>query len=362
MGRLGISIYPEHSTPDKDKAYLTMAANYGFSRVFTCLLSVNKEVEEIKKEFKEVTEHANGLGFEVIVDVAPNVFKNLNISYDDLSFFKDIGAAGFRLDEGFGGSLEAKMSYNPEGLKVELNASNPGYYINNIMTYQPDKSKLLTCHNFYPQKYSGLSFKIFQQTGENIRSLGLPIAAFVSSQNIGTYGPWPVNEGLCTLEIHRDLPIDAQARHLFATGLVDDVIIANCYPSEEELQRLSKINPALLTMGIKLEDGLSDVEKEIIFEFKNSVRADMSDYMARSTMPRIVYGDSSIPVGNTRDLKRGDVVIVNDEYNRYKGELHVILKDMPNDGRKNVVGVIPDYEEMLLEYLIPNTKFTFIEV
>ncbi len=77
----------------------------------------------------------------------------------------------------------------------------------------------------------------------------------------------------------------------------------------------------------------------------------MSEYMARSTMPRVTYAKESVPPKNTRDLKRGDVVIVNDEYSRYKGELHIVLKDMPNDGRKNVIGHIPEDENMLLDYI-----------
>ena len=362
MGRLGVSIYPEHSTPEKDKAYLSLAAKYGFKRVFTCLLSVNKPADEIKADFTDIVQHANSLGMEVIVDVAPSVFTNLGITYDNLSFFKEIGASGFRLDEGFNGSIEAQMTYNPEGLKVEINASNPGMYVNNIFSSCPDKSKLIACHNFYPQKYTGLGFNLFKSTSENLKNLGLPIAAFVGSQEEGTYGPWPVNEGLCTLEIHRELPIDAQARHLFATGLVDDVIVANAYASEEELKRLSSVNPGLLTLGIKLSKETSDIEKTIIFEYKNFVRGDMSDYMARSTMPRVIYKAEDFPPHNTRDLKRGDVVIVNNGYGHYKGELQVILKDMPNDGKKNVVGVIPEYELCMLEYLGPWTKFTFIEV
>ena len=32
MARLGISLYPEHSTLEKDKAYVTLAAKYGFKR------------------------------------------------------------------------------------------------------------------------------------------------------------------------------------------------------------------------------------------------------------------------------------------------------------------------------------------
>ena len=34
MHRLGISLYPEHSTPEKDLAYMQLAAKYGFSRIF----------------------------------------------------------------------------------------------------------------------------------------------------------------------------------------------------------------------------------------------------------------------------------------------------------------------------------------
>lgn len=51
MHRLGISLYPEHSTPEKDLAYMQLAAKYGFSRIFTCLLSVEKGAEETVAEF-----------------------------------------------------------------------------------------------------------------------------------------------------------------------------------------------------------------------------------------------------------------------------------------------------------------------
>ena len=47
MHRLGISVYPEHSTFKKDSAYMELASKYGYSRIFTCLLSVKKPKEEI---------------------------------------------------------------------------------------------------------------------------------------------------------------------------------------------------------------------------------------------------------------------------------------------------------------------------
>lgn len=362
MARLGVSIYPEHSTKEKDMEYLSLAAKYGFKRVFTCLLSLEgKNVEQIRSEFKEIIEHANSLGMEVILDVAPNIFEGLGISYDDLSFFADLGAAGIRLDEGFDGAKEAHMTFNPYNLKIEINASLGTKYVDNILSYKGNKDNIITCHNFYPQKYTGLSYKHFEKCSKDLKNLGLKVAAFISSQNTNTFGPWPVNEGLCTLEEHRFLPIDVAARYLFATELVDDVIIANAYASKAELKELSKINPNKLTFKIELNDNVSDVEKDIIFNFPHHVRGDMSEYMARSTMCRIKYKDADIKPHHTENLKRGDIIIVNNEYSRYKGELHIVLKDMPNDGRKNIVGRIPKNEIKLLDYIEPWRVFEIIE-
>lgn len=360
MGRLGISVYPEHSTLEKDKAYISLAAKYGFKRIFSCLLSVEgKSKAEIKAEFKAMIDHAHSYGMEVILDVAPFVFNNLGITYDDLSFFKELNADGIRLDEGFNGLKEALMSCNKWDLKVEINASFGNGYIANIMSHYPNTDNIITCHNFYPQRYTGISLEHFNKCNEDIKKYNLKIAAFISSQEKDTYGPWPVNEGLCTLEMHRDLPMDVQARHLFASGMVDDVIIANCYASEAEFKTLSGLRPGILTFKIDYEKELQESERKVIFEHEHFIRGDMSEYMARSTMPRVSYAQESIKPENTRDLKRGDVIIVNDEYGRYKGELHIVLKDMPNDGRKNVIGRIPEVEMMLLDYIRPWRPFMF---
>lgn len=360
MARLGISLYPEHSTLEKDKEYISLAAKYGFKRIFTCLLSVEKERDVVLKEFKELIDHAHTFGMEVILDVAPFVFEKMGVSYDDLSFFSEMHADGIRLDEGFDSLKEALMSYNPQNLKIEINASLGTKYLDNIMSHYPKLDNILTCHNFYPQRYSGISYDHFEKCSKDIKILNIKVSAFISSQESNTFGPWPVNEGLCTLEIHRDLPIDVAARHLFATRLVDDVIIANAYASEEELAILAKIDSGKLTFKIDFEAPLHATEEKILYNHPHFVRGDMSEYMARSTMPRVTFEKDSVPAKNTRDLKRGDVIIVNDGYARYKGELHIILKDMPNDGRKNVIGHIPSNERLLLDYIKPWITFGFL--
>ena len=361
MARLGISVYPEHSTLEKDKQYIKKASDCGFKRIFTCLLSVNKSREETIKEFRELIDYAHECGMEVVLDVAPSVFDKFNASYQDLSFFAQMHADGIRLDEGFDGLKESLMSYNKENLKIEINASFGNKYLENILSHYPNVDQMITCHNFYPQRYSGLSLSHFNKCNENIKKCNFKIAAFISSQNKDTFGPWPVNEGLCTLEMHRDLPIDVQIRHLAATRMIDDIIIANAYASDEELELCAKINCNKLTFKIDFEKELSEVEEKIIYEHEHFIRGDMSEYSARSTMPRITYANESIKAMNTRDLKRGDVIILNDEYGRYKGELQIVLKDMPNDGRKNVVGVIGEKERMLLDYIEPWKPFGFMK-
>ncbi len=361
MKRLGISVYPEHATLEENKAYIDKARDMGARRIFSCLLSVEKDPEEIKKEFRELSDYAHAAGMEIIFDVAPYVFDRLGISYDDLKFFHEIGADGIRLDEGFDGATEASMTRNPYGLKIEFNASIPTRYLDNIMSYLPDTDHMLACHNFYPQRYTGLGYDLFLKTSKSMKDKGLTLAAFVSSEQPGAFGPWPNREGLCTLEMHRDLPIDVQARHLFATGLVDDVIIANCFPSDEEMASLKKINPAKL--GLKLEPAyeLSPEEETIIYEYPDHVvRGDASEYLARSTWPRVKYKDFDIPARNTRDIHRGDILVLNNEAGRYKGELQIALQDMVNDGTKNVVGSIPENERILMDFIVPLRAFEFI--
>lgn len=361
MARLGISIYPEHSTAEEDIAYIKKAGDLGFKRVFTCLLSMEgKTRQEAIEEFRVRADAAHEAGMEIIPDVSPAVFSKLGISYEDLSVFAEMHVDGIRLDEGFDGQKESMMTFNPQGLKVELNASTKLAYVANIMDHHPDKAKLITCHNFYPQKYTGLSLEHFNRCNDAMKALGLNVAAFVSSENPGAYGPWPVQEGLCTLEMHRERPVDFQVRHLFATGMVDDVMIANAYASDEELKVCASVNPSILTFGIELEKELTPVEAAILdYEPKHVVRGDLSEYMIRSTWPRVTFADQAIPAANTRDLKRGDVVILNDGYPKYKGELHIVLKDMPNDGRKNVIGHLPEYEHILLDYTEPWKVFAF---
>lgn len=361
MGKLGISIYPERSTFEKDKAYLDLAHKYGFKRVFTSLLQIDGDKEQVLADFTKVVEYANSLGMEVMVDINPALFDQLEISYDDLSFFDKMGAYGIRLDVGFTGAEEAKMTRNPYGIKIEINMSSGTNYVDNIMSYSPNTSNLLGSHNFYPHRYSGLGYDHFVYCSEKFRKYNLNTMAFVNSQ-AADFGPWPTQDGLCTLEDHRDLEISTQVKHLILTGLIDDISIGNAYASEAELQAMAEAFQAdYPTLKVDVAEDITEDERICLFDNLHSYRGDRSEYILRSTMTRVYYKDKPFPAHNTRDMTHGDVLIDNVGYGQYKGETQIALKEMKNDGRVNVVGRIADDELFLLDFLKPWSNFNLIE-
>lgn len=363
MRRLGISLYPEQTTIEQDLAYLKLAKGYGYTRIFTSLLQlIGDDGQDILAKFKTTISQANDLGFQTIVDINPDLFTDLKISYDDLSFFHELGVWGLRLDEGFTGQEEAQMTRNPYGLKIELNMSRGTKYLDSIMAYDPARDNLIGCHNFYPQTYTGLSDDIFAQYSAPYRHYGLHTAAFVSAKS-ATFGPWPVNEGLPTMESDRERPIASQVMHLMMTGAIDDIIIGNAYASEAELKAAADaFTRPYPTLGVTFNEGVTPLEKKIALSPAHLYRGDASAYMIRDTGSRVEYADEPFPAHDaTGTLHRGDVVIVNDGYPRYKGEFQLVLSDFPNDGRRNVIGHVVAADLPQLGFVAPWSRFELVE-
>ena len=252
--KLGISIYPDKSSIDDMKAYIDKASKYGFKRIFSNLLLPNKSKKEIVTTFKDIFKYSKDRDFEIIVDTNENIFKMFDIKIDDLSFFKNIGADGIRLDGGFSNMQKARLTYNKENLKIEINMSAVEHAIDNLFDYSPNRFNLMGCHNFYPQRHSGISLDFFNRNTVKFNQRKIRTAAFICSKNDDAFGPWPITEGLPTLEMHRDLPIDVQLKHFIAMDSIDDIIISNCYPTEDELKKISSIS---LT-----DDGKVDYNKD----------------------------------------------------------------------------------------------------
>lgn len=358
--KLGISLYPDHSNPETDRKYLQLAQKYGFSRIFMSMLEVTDSKEAVAAKFKELIFFAKNLGYETILDVAPNIFDELGISYDDMGFFKELGADGIRLDVGFDGNKEAMLTFNPEEVAIELNMSNDVAYLDNILTYEANQPFLYGCHNFYPQEGTALPYDFFEKCSQRFKNQGIRTAAFITSQS-GKIGPWDINDGLPTLEMHRHVPVEVAAKHLFATNLIDDVIIGNAYASEEELKALGAIDRYQTAFTVEFVAGVNEVEKEIVLKEQHFRRGDITDQVIRSTEVRKKYkNQANAPHDNQEEFQIGDIVIGNDGFGKYKNELQVVLTPH-RDERKNKVGHIPEQEQLLLPFIHPWSKFKFTE-
>lgn len=340
------------------KHYVQLAHDNGFDRIFTCLMSLNNNEE--RQKLQQINNFAQRLGFDISADVAPAVFEDLGLPFKDISYFKEhYHLAALRLDMGFSGQEEAFMSLDASNIKVELNISNGTKYVENILSYQPNKDNIIGCHNFYPRRFTGLSRQHFLTTSKLFKTNHIRTAAMISSQH-AKYGPWEQTEhGLPTLEEHRYLPITVQAKDLWHTGLIDDCIIGNMYASEEELHALGQLNRQKLELKIVPSAETSVLEEAILFKELHFNRGDVSEYVIRSTQSRVKYKNGDFPAHDTNLLKLGDVTIDNNLDIRYKGELQIVLKEMPNAGSTNIVARVVEEEQFLLASIQPWESFGF---
>lgn len=360
MKQLGISIYPEKMAKEEMIAYIERAHQAGCSRIFSCLLSIQKPKEAIKQEFQELNAFAHSLGFEVILDVSPKVFQELGISYQEPSFFHEVGADGIRLDQGFTGNEEALMTFNPYGLHIEINMSNDVSTIDTIMQYQPNRKHLYGCHNFYPHAYTGLDLDFFKRCSRRFQQYGLRTAAFISSQAPQAFGPWPITQGLPTLELHRHLPLDVQLKHLILLDLVEDAIISNCVPTEAEWEAIATLSFDQVTFDLTLCPDLPQIERKIVLEELHFNRGDQNPNVIRSTQSRVKYKGHEFALFHApKFIHRGDVIIESSLYGHYAGEVQIARCEMENSGKSNVVGHIREVEHFLLDELAPWQKFRF---
>lgn len=384
---LGLSLYPEQEKIEDIDRYLQLASRNGFTKIFTSMFSVEGSREEIINYFKDFCAIAHKYDMKVSGDCNSTFMEKMGANEHDLSIFKEIGIDIIRMDFSYNDERDALLINNKEGIEIEMST---GFIevVEKAIANGADPSRISTCHNFYPQRYSAPSLTSLMGINDYWHDKKIPVAFFISSQVEGSHGPWPVSNGLPTCEEHRTLSLAAQLKHCIALKNIDEVRIGNAYASEEELIEINKVmnkayihvdkNPELgffadylphgdlvrIPFKIQLEEEITDIEKEIVFDYP--VHCDMGDclnYMLRSRFTRFLYKDACIPERkcSKKFYTRGDVVIVNDNLKHYRGEVQIVLKDMEVDGQRNLIGRISEEELIVLDEMKAHDIFTFME-
>lgn len=389
MIKLGVSLYPEQETMEEIENYLALASKYGFTKVFTSMFSVPGEKEEVAAYFKNLSAMVHKYGMVLDGDCNTNFLEKMGASEKDLTPFKEMGIDIIRMDFPYFDERDVTLINNDCGIKIELSSALTGV-VEAAIKNGANPKQFGTCHNFYPGRYTGASIEDIRPVNRKLHELGIPTTVFISSHVEGAHGPWPVTDGLPTLEDHRWLPVDLQVRHLIAMGDVDEVIFGNAFASEEEFKAVADVMKAaypilpkftgelasfeflanMLPQGpiervpfkVELTEGVTDLEKEIVFNCNAHAAGEYTYYMIRCRWSRMIYGKQSIPERKCDQevFHRGDVVVINDNLAHYRGEVQVVLKDIKNDGQRNLIGRIPVEEHILLDEIHAGDKVCFL--
>jgi hypothetical protein len=348
--RLGISLYPQKQSLDAMKKTLHVAADAGFSRLFVAFLGLEPKRVALEAMFGEILAEAKRLNFDVTADVHPAILKALGGSKGsfglDLSVFKALGVDTLRLDLGLSEFEEVLLSKNPHGIRLELNMSFESAHVASLLQLGADPDRIWGCHNYYPQRYTGLGLDFFNDATQLWSDLHLNTAAFISTQRGERVGPWPITEGLPTLEMHRDLDVTLQYAHYLSLGTINDVLFGDV-PSDDELKQLGALSRHHITLPITLAKNVPNSYHELL-KRPYTRRPDLSDHLVRTLEGRLFPSDLTHAPFNLKDIEVGDVLMCNQDYGQYAGELQIALKPLKNDGKRSIMGrVRPDAHFLL---------------
>lgn len=401
--KLGISLYPGlDNDKDKNIQLLKNAAALGYQRVFTSLHIPECNAETLRSDAIYLFSLADSLGLEIIADVSPLAQKILDIPELTPDSLKKIYISTVRFDYGTGAETIAAFSRE---MNVQLNASTArSVQLNALLKANADFSRIDGQHNFYPRPHTGLSSETIQRQNALLHRHDISAGVFVASQT-GKRGP--LYAGLPSMESLRGTaPCDA-APILTAIGC-DSLIIGDSHPSFDELQALAdpetlakadarysrKALPPKkdwkpeepLPLHIHVLSSAPFVKSLLSRSFTNRpdpaadvIRANESrDEMKHCDihpernenkliieMPKeyaaVFAGPQLLANGKKSSLLPvGTVLLDNNDYGRYKGELQILTAPQPFDPRSNVIAQVTKEDVPLLSLISAEIPFRFI--
>lgn len=339
--KVGASVYVglDEYPVEKNIEYLEKLKKYKMEYVF-----ISAHIPEMKESFKEelkiVCDKANELGLKIILDVDKSMMEG----------FEMPNIYALRLDFGF--TIDETIDiYKNSPFKIELNASTLSYeefqYLNN---HGVDLRNVRISHNFYPKRYTGLSYEDVLKKNRMFHDMGLNVMMYIPS-NVGKRPP--LYEGLPTVENHRYLTLPAILSTIKALE-ADEVFFGDSYASDDEIEYTTSFDFNTVVIPIIVNSNISVCEKDLLQ--RNHVnRTDENPFFKRSAWR--IKGDEILPK-YTRERRKFDVTIDNVSFGRYQGEISIMSVDLEADKRVNVVGkaLIDDF---VLNTIKAGTPFKF---
>lgn len=361
-----VAVYPDALNFDLERiqSYILMAKRYGCTEIFSSahlpelsfdkqLHCLNKLAQIVKHEQMELTVDFGGKSLYDILD---------NQQYKDMVSSMNIDF--IRLDYGYETELMKRIVHELGIHGFVWNASimsEQEVVEHNECCKEFEHVKIRACHNFYPRPETGLSEEFLKKQYTYFQAYQIPVTTCLA------YLPCargPLKEGLPTLEKHRTMPMNQAVIDLLQMQATNSILIGDEFISEEEFKILHQIiQRTPMQIRVHFSEDISDQEEKIILGQLHHIRYDSNDLVLRSQSSRQMaeFADCIKP-NHTVIRNAYSLTIDNEKYQRYSGELQIVLQPLLKDERVNVVGYIDEQDTWKLDAYKEGFDFQFIKI
>jgi len=346
----GFSVYLS-TGKEKNEKIIGKAVKSGAKYVFTSLNISEEKVDkqsELENTIRLCTEH----NLNLIVDINGATKNIADLNSENVYL---------RIDDGF--TVDEILNLSGEN-KVVLNAST---VTEEELEYMKLKnvnfSNMLSLHNFYPKRFTGISKKYLLEQNLKYKKYGIRTMAFVKGDELRG----PVYEGLPTVEEHRNMRFLTSCLALLYLG-TDVILVGDINLSDENWEEFNYFTKGIIPLRN---------EHNILTDKVFQDRIDSSEYVARVTVGGNIgetrkdfceyikkeLAENNIDIEKISSdipIKKGDILVSNSKYLRYEGELEIALKNLGTDEKRSIVSEIVEKDIELLDYISIVKKFEFV--
>ena len=350
----GIAIYLGLGTSAAaNQQLLQDTADHGIKRVFTSLHIPETDTAVLTDQLQALLALCRTHQLELIADISPASLELTGLSACDAAELQRLGLGRLRLDYGYSIEEIVQLSHT---ISIQFNASTLNVaYLNKLLSAGLNLANTEAMFNYYPRPHTGMSYSDVYWQNQLLQQYGIKTAAFIPCEQGRRE---PLCAGLPTIEAHRSMPVAQAAQQLLALG-IDSIFIADCQPTQQELQDLATAQvPSPLVLRMQATNITPDIAQLLSHTF--TCRNDDSAELIRTNESRSLCKNISIAPSNTAAPTLGDVLIDNDGYGRYQGELQIAKLQLQADKRTNIIGKIIAEDRYLIPCLVPGSKFRLV--
>lgn len=331
----GISIYL--SSDNDFETTIQHASKNGFSLIFSSLHIPEENPANYRHLLTRLGAAAQTHDMQLILDISAESLAHIGLAIDNANQLTKLGVTGLRVDYGLTTDEIAKLA---KKIKVYLNASTiDSTFLEALIQAGVDISQVEAFHNYYPKPHTGLDIPFFKQTNDFLHHHGLKIAAFVPGDGEKRQ---PLFEGLPTLEKHRYSNPFAAALELETLG-VDSIYIGDPALQARTTEQFAAFaKDGMLLLDCQLAPNLDPhIQKHLLKPDNN--RMDPARDLIRLEKSRPALAKIDIPPIPSNKRPIGSILIDNNQFGRYQGEITIALRDLPAEQKTNTIGqVIPE--------------------